>query len=207
MLLRQGETRLDPRVRRTRQALKRALNELMSEKSFAAITVQDIAARAAINRVTFYAHFRDKFDLLEFALREMFHESLRVRLPEGSPLSAENLGQLIWIVCDFLAEVRGHCPPPHAQFELLMENQIKGELYGVVQAWLTDRLPDTSPSAASPELAAMVASWAIYGAAVQWSRQDPAVPLKEFIQQVQPIILASLQFEGATRSRDGAKRR
>jgi AcrR family transcriptional regulator len=54
----------DLRVRRTRKVLKSALIELTIEKGFAAVTVQDIADRAMINRATFYRHYLDKYDLL-----------------------------------------------------------------------------------------------------------------------------------------------
>jgi hypothetical protein len=43
----------DPRVKRTRQLLQRAFVDLIHEKSFEAITVQDIAERATLNRATF----------------------------------------------------------------------------------------------------------------------------------------------------------
>jgi len=178
----------DPRVRRTRQALQQALEALMAEKSFAAITVHDIAERAGVNRVTFYAHFRDKYDLLEDAIRATFRGRLQARLPPDAPFSPDNLALLIQIVCDFLGEMSGHCPPPHAQYEPLMEKQVKAELVEMLQAWLSDR-----PARAAPDLAAKVASWAIYGAAVQWTEQDKRVSWKRFIHQVQPMILASLQ--------------
>ncbi|MBI4304912.1 MAG: TetR family transcriptional regulator, partial [Chloroflexi bacterium] len=45
----------DPRVKRTRKLLHDAFDSLLSEKSFEAITVQDIAERATVNRATFYA--------------------------------------------------------------------------------------------------------------------------------------------------------
>ncbi|MGH2605359.1 MAG: TetR/AcrR family transcriptional regulator, partial [Anaerolineales bacterium] len=111
MLLTQKTSRLDPRVRRTRQLLLRAVQELMAEKSFQAITVQDIAERATVNRATFYAHFTDKYALLEFSVREMFRERRQRLLPEASPFSPGNLATLIQTVCDFLAEMSGHCPP------------------------------------------------------------------------------------------------
>jgi AcrR family transcriptional regulator len=53
----------DRRVRRTRDALGDALVELMHEKPFHAITVQNVLDRAAVGRSTFYAHYRDKNDL------------------------------------------------------------------------------------------------------------------------------------------------
>ena len=62
----------DPRVTRTRQLILDAFMELLHEKSFEVITIQDIADGATINRVTFYAHFQDKFALLEYTIRSRF---------------------------------------------------------------------------------------------------------------------------------------
>jgi AcrR family transcriptional regulator len=62
----------DLRVRRTRQLLKRALIELTIEKGFAAVTVQEIAARAMVNRATFYRHYLDKYDLLDQYMSEVY---------------------------------------------------------------------------------------------------------------------------------------
>ena len=40
-----------------------ALMELMQERPFKSITVQDVLDRAAVGRSTFYTHYRDKDDL------------------------------------------------------------------------------------------------------------------------------------------------
>jgi AcrR family transcriptional regulator len=62
----------DLRVRRTRKLLKRALIELTIAKGFAAVTVQDIADHAMVNRATFYRHYLDKYDLLDQYMREVY---------------------------------------------------------------------------------------------------------------------------------------
>jgi AcrR family transcriptional regulator len=194
MLLRQDDTWQDPRVTRTRQLLQQALTDLMAEKNFEAITVQDIAARATVNRVTFYAHFQDKYALLEYSVREAIRQRLQRDLPGAAHLSPENLARLIQTVCEFMAEMSGHCPPPRGQMEPLMEKQVKEELYEVLLGWLAER-PSGRTRAQErekTELAAMVASWAIYGAAVQWSKKEKAMPAAAFAQQVLPLILAGL---------------
>jgi AcrR family transcriptional regulator len=66
--------KLDPRVIRTRQVLRNALIELIGEKGFSAISVQDITRRAALNRATFYLHYRDKEDLLAQSVEEILEE-------------------------------------------------------------------------------------------------------------------------------------
>ena len=63
----------DLRVRRTRKLITQALIELTIEKGFAALTVQDIADRAMVNRATFYRHYLDKHDLLDKYMQEV-HE-------------------------------------------------------------------------------------------------------------------------------------
>ena len=54
---------IDQRVRRTRERLGDALIELVQEKPFDSITVQEVLDRAEVGRSTFYVHYRDKDDL------------------------------------------------------------------------------------------------------------------------------------------------
>lgn len=56
--------RFDRRVNRTRRALQDALQELIVEKGYEAVTVEEITDRANLGRTTFYLHYRDKEDLL-----------------------------------------------------------------------------------------------------------------------------------------------
>ena len=59
-----AEERDDRRVRRTRQALTRALIALIAERRYESITIQELLERADVGRSTFYAHFRGKDDFL-----------------------------------------------------------------------------------------------------------------------------------------------
>ncbi len=54
---------LDKRIQRTRKVLHEALIELILEKGFDKVTVQDVITRANIGRSTFYLHFKDTEDL------------------------------------------------------------------------------------------------------------------------------------------------
>ncbi len=54
----------DRRSVRTRKLLEHALYEIMQEKRYDEITVQDILDRANVGRSTFYAHYQDKEDLM-----------------------------------------------------------------------------------------------------------------------------------------------
>jgi AcrR family transcriptional regulator len=67
--------RPDRRTQRTRRRLSGALVELVEEKRFDDITVQNVIERADVGRATFYSHFRDKEDLFEQQW-EQFNERL-----------------------------------------------------------------------------------------------------------------------------------
>jgi AcrR family transcriptional regulator len=56
--------RINRRVDRTRKALREALFDLIREKSYDQITVEEITERANLGRTTFYLHYKDKEDLL-----------------------------------------------------------------------------------------------------------------------------------------------
>lgn len=64
----------DRRSRRTRTLLGNALIELMQEKHFESITVQDILDRADVGRSTFYLHYTDKESLLLSQIATIIHE-------------------------------------------------------------------------------------------------------------------------------------
>ncbi len=66
--------RTDPRVLRTRQLIRDAFIDLLQEIELEKITVNRIAERATINRVTFYLHYRDIQDMLEKMADEMISE-------------------------------------------------------------------------------------------------------------------------------------
>src|SRR5437588_1827987 len=57
--------KLDRRTLRTRHSLTHAMVELVTEKRFDDMNVQNLIDRADIGRSTFYSHFRDKEDLFQ----------------------------------------------------------------------------------------------------------------------------------------------
>ncbi|WP_438495194.1 TetR/AcrR family transcriptional regulator [Paenibacillus sp. IHBB 3054] len=62
--------KIDRRIRKSQEAIKVAVIELMIEKKFDQITIQDISDRADISRRTIYLHYTDKFDLLDKLIEE-----------------------------------------------------------------------------------------------------------------------------------------
>lgn len=63
--------KVDRRIQKTRDALRRAMSELIAEKSYDDITVHELTDRANVSRSSFYVHFRDKDDLLISGFEEI----------------------------------------------------------------------------------------------------------------------------------------
>jgi AcrR family transcriptional regulator len=86
--------RVDRRVQKSQEAIKKAFIELMCEKSFDQITIQEISDRANVGRRTIYDHYMDKFDLLDKLIEEHINE-LRKLCKSAAELSFAE-GNLIW---------------------------------------------------------------------------------------------------------------
>lgn len=62
------KSKIDKRVRKTQEALRDALLQLIVERGYEKTSVQDILERADVGRATFYLHYRSKEDLLRRSL-------------------------------------------------------------------------------------------------------------------------------------------
>ena len=85
--------KVDRRIGKTQEAIKTAFLELMAEKNFDQITIQDISDRANVSRRTVYLHYLDKYDLLDKlieehmnTLRELAEESTEMDFIEGNQI-------------------------------------------------------------------------------------------------------------------------
>lgn len=156
--------KLDPRIIRTRRDLAASMCALMRKKTFSQITVQEITEKAIINRATFYAHFEDKYGLLEYMVRGSFQEKLESKIKTCKGLTAENLRLLMLATCEFLEEFADKYAPRTGNDHPPIERQIQPFLYEVLLRWA--KLSEVD----SAEITAMTFSWAIFGSALQWSR-------------------------------------
>lgn len=188
-----ADKRVDPRVKRTRELIVRAFNELVAEKGHTGLTVQEIAERATINRATFYAHFNDQYELFDHVISEAFREELRRRLPDSSGLSKENLKALILAACDYLAGLNTACSRTDQQFKPLIEARVQSELCKLLLGWI-EASPATDSRSANAGIMASVVSWAIFGAGLQWSRGGEVHSAEEFADQSLSVIVGGLKL-------------
>jgi AcrR family transcriptional regulator len=66
--------KVDRRILKSQEVIKNAVVELMSEKNFDDIKIQDISDKANVSRGTVYLHYLDKYDLLDKLIADHINE-------------------------------------------------------------------------------------------------------------------------------------
>ena len=189
------EKSVDPRILRTRKLLQQALAQLMKEKQFDAISVQDIAESATINRATFYDHYPDKFALLECTVGSRFNELLAERGVTFNSSCTTALKAIVLGVCVFIASSQLLSSERSGQMEPHMESAI----IAVVRRMLLDGLEKhPSSTSLSPRMIATTASWAIYGAAKEWAQTPNRSPSHEIVDTVATLVSPLLALADTT---------
>ena len=78
----------------TKRVLATSFKQILQEKSFSKITVADICGRCHMNRKSFYYHFKDKYDLVNWIFYTEFLHDLEHKDSEVSI-------QLLEALCEF----------------------------------------------------------------------------------------------------------
>ncbi len=190
-MLQQECEKLDPRIRRTRQLLQDALQHLLDNKDFEDISVQDITERATLNRATFYAHYPDKFALLEEMIRVRFLHLLTQRNVEFDGTCPSAFRAIILAVCDFLVDFQPTLSAKQHQIGPFLQVTVIDQIrLLLLEGFQRHPIKRRAPA----EVIAATASWAIYGAAKEWSNNPKRVPQEEFlslaVELVAPILSA-----------------
>jgi AcrR family transcriptional regulator len=120
----------DRRVQRTQKSLRDALIELIQEKHYDTISVQDIIGRANVGRSTFYLHFRDKEDLFRGDWQRMLGFFVEQITPEN--LQA---GRIFPI-----RELFEHLKDFHHLYRALVKSGKIDRLFGYGQKYLAERI-------------------------------------------------------------------
>ena len=181
----------DPRIRRTRQLLQGAMLTLMQIKSFDEISVHDITDAATVNRATFYDHYTDKFSLLDATVAGGFHLLLHERNVSFDGTCPSAASAIILAACDYLTQTHSNATVCTRQsaFEPLVDAAITNAIRRVLASGIQQHGDITIP----PDMVAMAASWAIYGAVKQWFYTPNHPPAEQIVPSILHLVLPILQ--------------
>ena len=187
-----NDSNIDPRVVRTRKLLRNALLDLIPEKGYSAITIQDITDRATLNRATFYLHYRDKLDLLEDAF-EVIMADAALMPPDDGSAGLESALVSIEGIFDHIAKHDGF-------FRVMLgeENvpefskRIHAYIESVGVLWFNALQPDEEEILVPPELAVIFLGSAVEGLLVWWLENEMPYPSSYMSMQVMRLTALGL---------------
>ena len=182
----------DRRIRRTRKSLRDALMALILEKEFDAITIQEIADRADVNRATFYLHFKDKQDLLLRSMQEIFDDlAARMQPPTGEnfrmdvpPQGAVSMFEHIAENADFYRAALGE--KGIASFQA----RVRASLTEVSAKRLMMLQPDRTQDRIPLEITAAHTAGALMGMTIWWL--EHGMPFSPEIMASHVMMLAAM---------------
>lgn len=151
----------DRRVRRTREALRIALLDLLVERGWDAIDVQSLCERADVGRSTFYLHYEDRTALLRGAFDDLRRSLL-----------AEAAGCAEGDAFPFLPALLAHVQAQRRVFRALLGRRggqvVRDQFEALLVTLFTTGLPDgDAPAHLPPHPAARLRGRALAGALFQ----------------------------------------
>ncbi|WP_340025770.1 TetR/AcrR family transcriptional regulator [Paenibacillus sp. FSL K6-1096] len=182
----------DLRILRTKQSIRKAFDELIQEKGYEAITIQDIADRAMINRNTFYLHYQNKPDLLDTCMNELLSDLKEavVLCPISMiPFSISLLETVMQTVLEHISQNMSFYRSMLIDenriypFRAKMENIIKGKL---IEGWKPAQ--ENSSSEISKELLIEFLGSAFMGIVIWWLKSDEPLPADKVSSQFSRIV-------------------
>lgn len=178
------ETKTDPRIVRTRKLIMDSFIELSSKKEFKDITIKDITTEAQINRATFYYHFEDIYDLLEKVLSEVLLVNLNSDIYNHERLNEEVFVNIFVAITKFQKSLSSRCHRGYADtIGRIIREQLEVIFYKILSK------QNEKQDNESNRLQAVILSWGIYGASVEWKRNGMNIPPEQFIKPTIPYLL------------------
>ena len=185
-----NNSKTDPRILRTRKLIMDSFIELSGKKEFKEITVKDITTEAMINRATFYYHFEDIYDLLEKVLSEVLLINLNRNIFEKSEINEESIICIFKAITNFQTSLSNRC---HRGYEDTIARIIREQLEVTFYKMLLKQYAMEEDE--SLKTIAVILSWGIYGASVEWKRISKEESPEEFIKSAIPFIMSGIHPE------------
>jgi AcrR family transcriptional regulator len=164
----------DRRVRRTRELLRTAFRSLIHEKGYDRTTVQDILDRADVGRSTFYAHYRDKEDLLRSGFEDV-HAALAAEkdAAERQAGSETPLLQPLLAVFQHVEAYRQFWgPTSRTGGHDLVVRILQESIDDLVRAHFRSQFPDADPNELELDAAMRFVASACMGLLMWWLDND-----------------------------------
>lgn len=180
------------RVTRTKQSLINAFFNLASKKDFEKITIADITKGAQVNRATFYAHFNDKYDLIDFIMGDFASASIENRTSGIVKFDQDSIHQLVLAVCDFYQQPNIEC---RSSYGGLVLPQMKEKILNELKFFLSKSLEEHIYSDNEKNMFVPIFAQIIHEGAIQWATGSISTNKEEIAQKIALFVVGGFSKE------------
>lgn len=170
----------------TKKALVSALKAQLEEEPFEKITVGEICDRCDMNRKSFYYHFKDKFDLLDWIYTTEFAAAIKDK-------SYTDIGGFLKEVCEMLWANRKFY---RQAFQISGQNSLCDCMTGTFYPYIKALLKEMKVSEQDFEFCIEFMTDALVCSVKKWILSRTALPPEDFAEKLKcSILLISNQNE------------
>ncbi|REE68075.1 TetR family transcriptional regulator [Paenibacillus taihuensis] len=179
------DEKVDPRVMRTRKLIVDAFETLLHTNDFKNTSIKDITDAATVNRATFYAHFTDKYELLDSVLTDYLLNNVQGSLECHAQLNEDSAAKVFLAIAKFEKDLSITCRKSYESIRPMVENKIKESLKSVFIHLIAKQYPETEKDKA--EICSVLLSWQIYGACLDW-QTNSSLTAEAYIEKAIPFL-------------------
>jgi len=165
----------------TKNALAGAMKNLMNQKPFSKINVADICEMCDMNRKSFYYHFKDKYDLVNWIYYTEFIETV---YSPGVP-AASNTWDLFYQICDYFQKNRRFYINA---LNVRGQNSFREYFQEVLQPIIRYYLSDIEQDVPNKDLSIVFFTDAFTNALERWLNEMPSLSSADFINLMKNIV-------------------
>ncbi len=166
----------------TKKALADALKELMQSQPFDKINVTDICEKCNMNRKSFYYHFKDKYDLVNWIFDTDF---ISLITSKDEKVSYKNHWELIYSACAYFYENREFY---HKALLIDGQNAFVNHLCDYLHPLLQDRLTYLFDGNAIDDFTVNFLADAMLCSIERWLKEKNCMPANQFVKKLHHLI-------------------
>lgn len=182
------------RMTQTKQLLINSFFHLVSKKDFEKITIEDITKGAQVNRATFYAHFNDKYELLDYIMGDSASEAIVKHTHGEVKFDQDSMKQLVLAVCDFYQQPDIQC---RTSYVGLVLPQLKEKMLNELKTYLLKSL-ENIPSNNTKNMYVSIFAQAIHEGAVEWAAGNITMDKEQVAEKVALIVVGGFRSSERT---------
>lgn len=162
----------------TKEALSESMKELMKKKSFSKISVGEICENCGINRKSFYYHFRDKYDLVNWIYYVDFLEHVQTSDSCTAGTLFASICQYFYSEADFYRNA----------LQIQGQNSFHEYFHETLSVYLRAMFQDIFSDEEQQDFTINFFCDSFYSAIYRWLTQRHIMPVNEFLHHIQEIF-------------------